>query len=244
MQAVCPRNAGLRMTAAQQGLLVAAHGWSHAAWCGSFYPDDLPEDWWLSFYSNEFRAVVVPAAEWTAVDTLVVERWVEDTHGEFRFYLEVAELMPDWDGFAARAGILGAQLGGILLCPPELDIDLAFIASDLEAAVALAPVSLSLPGPMELSREGKDLLRRHAVELRWDVATVIEPPPRCGSGLAVARVASTMAYAPRQWREIIEACLRPGVADTALVVIEGEAPEIESLRAATMIGDMLVSAME
>ncbi len=38
---------------------VLAVGWDHPAWQGSFYPDDLPADWRLTYYANEVPGVLL-----------------------------------------------------------------------------------------------------------------------------------------------------------------------------------------
>lgn len=230
------------MTKPHTDIVVAARGWSHPTWVEGFYPEDLPEDWQLSYYSNEFRAVVVPAEIFAAVDPLEVERWVEDTSEDFLFYLEVEDVFMDWAQFAEVIKPLGSQLAGILLRPLKVDNDLAMIASSLDAATSLAPVSVLLPGDVKLSQAGRDLLAQHHVELCWDVHQG-EPRWR-GGGFAVARVVGNNYYTPRQWRETIEACLRcnnnSSDKRTVLLMVEHMSPDIEELRAAMMIGDMLV----
>jgi len=99
-------------TKSHTDITVAARGWSYPAWSESFYPDDLPEDWHLAYYSNEFRAVMVPAAEFANVDPLEVERWVEDVVEGFEFYLEVTDLFIDWAQFAQAVKPLGGAFEG------------------------------------------------------------------------------------------------------------------------------------
>ena len=41
------------------GLRLGARGWRHAHWENDFYPDDLPPDWQLAYYANEFSTVLV-----------------------------------------------------------------------------------------------------------------------------------------------------------------------------------------
>lgn len=67
---------------------VAAYGWQGAAWDG-FYPDDMPADWRLDYYANEFFAVVVPLCEWSLADDETVLAWLEQVSADFRFYWEV-----------------------------------------------------------------------------------------------------------------------------------------------------------
>jgi hypothetical protein len=225
------------MTSEGKGFQVAARGWWHEAWCGGYYPDDLPEDWRLAYYGNEFRAVVVPAAYWLTVDALEVERWAEDVHDNFTFYLEVADLLTDWERFAAMLKPLQGRIGGVLLRPAMLDADLSLLIPALEGAAQLGPLSLLMPAGVEPNAVGCSLLQEYDVGLCW---TVEQDEPRWQYGpLAVAWASGNLAYTPRQWREIIERCLREAGERALLVVVDGEPPDVEALRAAQMIGDML-----
>ena len=227
-------------------IIVAAHGWSHPGWAEKFYPEDLPEDWQLSYYSNEFRAVVVPAAAWSTGDPLEIERWVEDVSEDFVFYLEVVGLQTDWAKLAEAVKPMGEQLGGILLRPVEVDADLSMIASCLDEAVPIAPVCVLLPEKMEPSEAGKSLLKQQKVSLCWN--TDQGSPSWTQGGFAVARIAGTISgnvsYTPRQWRETIEQCLRCEIEDgqkrKVLLMVDQDSPDIDALRAGMMIGDMLV----
>jgi hypothetical protein len=71
-------------------VLVGASGWQYAAWRGAFYPDDLPEDWQLSYYATRFQAVWLPAALWQDASDATWGAWLHDTHDGFHFVLEPA----------------------------------------------------------------------------------------------------------------------------------------------------------
>lgn len=68
-------------------LLVGMVGWDRDEWVGGFYPDDLPQDWRLGFYTNRLRAVLVPQDTWQAPG-LDVSVWRDDLYPEFRMVLE------------------------------------------------------------------------------------------------------------------------------------------------------------
>lgn len=68
-------------------LLVGARDWQRPDWNGDYYPDDLPSDWQLAYYANDFNAVLLPqsrwrhaAGEWAA--------WRADAPRGFGFLLE------------------------------------------------------------------------------------------------------------------------------------------------------------
>ena len=69
-------------------LVVGARGWLHEHWQDSYYPEDIPDDWRLGFYANEFNTLLVPWEHWNgSVDEL--EGGLEDTDDDFHLYLEL-----------------------------------------------------------------------------------------------------------------------------------------------------------
>lgn len=69
---------------------LAAYGWDGPAW-SAFYPEDLPPEWRLDYYSNEFGSLVVPAADWARVSIDEAARWLGEAPQGFRFYWELAD---------------------------------------------------------------------------------------------------------------------------------------------------------
>ena len=101
-------------------IALGAWDWRHAEWNGRFYADDLPKEWHLTFYSNEFDAVGLYAAGWVTTPISEMEQWVEDTHEGFRFHLVMPSMVLKGDedvfaGIAERLAILQPRLGSILL---------------------------------------------------------------------------------------------------------------------------------
>jgi len=232
------------MANTQNEIIVSARGWSHSSWQGTFYPDDLPEDWRLSYYSNEFSAAVVPAAEWVSLDIVDIERWSEDVSEEFLFYLEIEDPLTDWEQIAEIIKPLGSHLGGFLLRPIEVGADLAIISSNITGASQLASVSVLLPDGVEPDMAGKKLLKQYGVQCSWNVG---EGKPDWmdsdyESQLVVVCVAGNKNFTARQWRETIESSMnKSAVQDqTILMVIDSEDPKINDLRTAMMIGEMMV----
>jgi hypothetical protein len=68
---------------------VGSAGWDHADWVGSFYPDDLPPEWRLTYYNNFFTCSYLPYDEWSQQDPATLAQWVEDTLERFRFVLQL-----------------------------------------------------------------------------------------------------------------------------------------------------------
>lgn len=100
-------------------LSVGAWGWKHPEWEKDvFYPDDLPVDWQLSYYSNEFDVVVVPATYW-GVEGYDEEDWLDDVEDDFGFYIEWPFLqlsdIEDYKKCVQACTDLGKQLSAILV---------------------------------------------------------------------------------------------------------------------------------
>jgi len=92
-------------------LRVGACGWDHAHWLDSYYPDDLPAEWRLSFYANEFPAVLVPQEQWHEQWQQLAD-WVEDVPDEFRFYLQGE--VPDAEQQVHIQQQLGSRFAGMV----------------------------------------------------------------------------------------------------------------------------------
>ena len=118
-----------------RSILVGSRGWQQEHWSGDFYPQDLPEDWRLSYYANEFPAVLVPALSWQAAGA-ELEDWSDEVHEEFRFYLQ-RDNEPSADikklGILAKQQ-LGPQFAGFVEFENELNND---VMLDRTCSVAL-----------------------------------------------------------------------------------------------------------
>lgn len=89
-------------------LLVTTRGWQHPGWDKTFYPDDMPAEWRLSYFANNFAAVLVSRGDCEKLDTDTVERWLDELEDDFDFYLEADVSNEIKAAFANR-------LGGILI---------------------------------------------------------------------------------------------------------------------------------
>ncbi len=89
-------------------------GWDYLEWTGAFYPDDLPPDWRLAYYANEFPGVLIPDRLWLTVGSGTLESWVDDVRESFRFYLEVDGAI-DTEECLNKIHCLGNNFGGIVM---------------------------------------------------------------------------------------------------------------------------------
>ena len=76
----------------KQNINLGAYGWRHPHWSNTFYPEDLPvsepEDWRLTYFSNEFNAVLIPASYWQTGESIDCEQWLDAVHEDFQFFVE------------------------------------------------------------------------------------------------------------------------------------------------------------
>jgi hypothetical protein len=98
----------------QVWLDILVRGWEHPGWRGDFYPEDLPSDWRLTYFANEFPALMIPADRWLGVSEARLRDWARDVPAGFRFYLEAPRAGGD-GGDAVRVGrLLAARLAGLV----------------------------------------------------------------------------------------------------------------------------------
>jgi hypothetical protein len=101
-------------------IALGAWDWRHPAWEGRFYAEDLPREWYLTFYSNEFDAVGLSASAWLNVELAELAQWVEDTHANFRFHLVMPAFVLNAEdnmlaNISERLSILQPRLGSLLM---------------------------------------------------------------------------------------------------------------------------------
>lgn len=199
---------------------IGAVGWEHPGWCDRFYPDDLPEEWRLTYYGNEFPLVLVPGSQWQA-GALSCQLWRDDVDPSFRFVFDVSE-PPDqvdaWlDCLAACAGVLGGLLAGV---------------------VAWRPLPQALLGRL-----------RQALGQEPFLAVAGPPDPHAQVRLAVdgavtcARVSSRQASDLPWLREFMQQMpAASGEGRRRLLFISGSPPEIQVLREAAILQQLLAAA--
>ena len=102
----------------QQTLRVGVYDWAQFASDGGFYPDDLPAEWRLPFFANEFESACVGLSE-QILQTADDLEWLQDLPAGFRLYFDEqplrqskSELLPQLKNFKtvlSAAGVAGAE---------------------------------------------------------------------------------------------------------------------------------------
>jgi len=133
------------------GIDVTVRGWDRPGWDRSFYPEDLPWDWRLSYFANAFESVLVPAQLWRGAGPQGLAQWTTDVPARFRFYLELETAPAAAAGLlttgsmvmdkAAAASALGERFAGWvgIAPPPSSGLGIAaLVAQDAEGRPMLA----------------------------------------------------------------------------------------------------------
>jgi hypothetical protein len=197
----------------------AAYGWQGAAW-DDIYPDDLPADWRLDYYGNEFDSMVVPASDWRAASIDEAGRWLEDTPEGFRFYWE----LDDADGAVRllelmseeRGGLPGRPAGWLFRDGLKLEHDL------LNRLVTVLPGAAYGEAPVPMVQT--EQLAAEGITLCWQDGYTLN----CrGNGLRVMQI--TVPPDLRLLRQSIEEQAAAG-AERMLLLLKPEAASAASMR--------------
>lgn len=219
------------MTGQTHRVLIGSCGWQHEGWQDSYYPDDLPPEWRLGYYSNEFPLAVVTERE------RALEADLPNEMADCREDLWALVVVPDAAALESAVGLLQQlpRQGGILL---QLD---PAAHSDPEAwltqiASCLNGQPLCIEPSRLLDEAWRDALRARGIGWSWNSHSDAD-------GLALGPLAVIRmdgGCSARQLRDYLEAALaisRP-TRDVALV-LDGDPPDVETLRQAKQIEELL-----
>lgn len=224
-------------------IFIGSAGWQHAAWQGEYYPDDLPQDWRLGYYANEFPMVLLTEADRQALDDIA--SLPEECREGFMFVIEAdltasaldveqaVSLLQERD---TDARTLHAHCAGLLVVVSEAQLqDQQFIPEifqrvDLMSACCIDTRGQPLPEALQswrLDRQlaccwqdglPKDILQSGA----WSMLVV---PPHTDL---------------RQLRQYVETALSVSSPQRdVFVLFRGNPPAIELMRQAQTIEQLL-----
>lgn len=219
----------------EHALLIGACGWSFPGWTPHFYPDDLPEDWRLGFYANEFPVVLVTHREWQSAGA-DPQQWCEDSDISLWFVSEViADEPSDAVPQIQQTRRLGQRCAGILW-RTTLQNDAQALSELLNGAIPGLPVCVDF-GDAKPDEAVISLLRQRQTGWCWhghdDTAGMQVGP------LAIARVANHDVDL-RELRRLVEICLEASRDDRRVILLfDGNPPDVERIQKAGVIMDLL-----
>lgn len=223
------------MTRQTHRLLIGALGWQHEAWQESFYPDDLPPEWRLGYYSNEFPLAAITERERRDEAGLIDE--LADCREDLLALL-VVRVENGADPALAAACRLREQLpreaGLLLQFDPTAAGDPDHWLAQVQAVTGEIPLCVDALAPLEASWQAA--LRGRDTGWSWNAQTDRE-------GLAVGPLAvMTVAGRPdaRLLRERIEAALAVNTGERNVALLfAGAPPDIEAMRQAKTIEELM-----
>lgn len=227
-------------------VVIGACSWLHQSWINDYYPEDLPEDWRLGFYSNEFPLVYLAAADW--IDAVDFSDWVEEVAETFRFILELPDYNLDETAYKQaldKARVLADYcLGLVIRLNPAACRDLNQLESRLKEAKCIAPVCIDSRN-LTLAKECQILLSRNNISEVWyaeEDEKIVIPEDRATftrGNLALCRVSGDQLDIA-SLRIVIEACLVAATNQRVSVLcIDGQPPSLELLRNANVLLNLL-----
>ncbi|NOX42999.1 MAG: hypothetical protein GXP19_04600 [Gammaproteobacteria bacterium] len=226
-------------------ILIGATGWNHEAWVGSYYPENLPEDWRLSFYSNEFTTVLVPECDWINIQKEDIEQWINDTHDEFIFFFE-ANLTTNTaiDQIQRAANLLESQnkdrsqVGALLITvPPETsEADLLNINSKLPPNLS---VSFDFIKSKLSDTKLEDILSSLSLNTTWHSDLSYKHTPN--NGLQLGILDTKTEHSNKQLKNYFEQfrSITNNSSQVALF-LSGHPPDINNLYNIKMIKELII----
>ena len=172
-------------------VFIGTSGWQYRHWRGPFYPPEVPQKGWLSFYADRFSVVEVNATFYRLPTEATVDRWRSSTPESFRFAVKasryithikrLASAAAEIAQFYDRMSALREKRGPVLFqTPPTLPLDLASLRSTLDAIPDTGTAAFEFRHPSWQSDAVTDLLNDHGST--WVVAD------RAGSAQEIPQV--------------------------------------------------------
>lgn len=157
-------------------LYVGTSGYSYKEWKGSFYPERMPADQMLHFYSEQFHAVEINNTFHRMPKASVLEAWAAAVPPDFRFVLKASQgithmhrLKNAEDSVAyllSVAGTLKMRLGPLLFqLPPDLKKDIPRLRDFLTLLPKGCRAAFEFRHQSWFDQEVFDLLREHQAAL-------------------------------------------------------------------------------
>jgi len=219
-------------------VLIGACGWRHPQWDTSFYPEDLPPEWQLAYYGNEYPVVLIPAGYWT-LDLEKITQQCEESEDRPCFVCEWPLRVLETEPAQIHAALerLGDRVEAIMLKPEAEPIP-----ASLQALRQLAEThAVCLDLPPDAAQDWRDVMPElqggHGVSLCWrgDLAdcSCLQYGP-----LAIARI-NCAGQTPRSLRMILEALLASAGNRQAVLLFEGDPPDPEIMDQAEVVLNLL-----
>jgi len=210
-------------------IFVGSRGVSHSAWCEGFYPDDLPLEWRLSYYSNEFSALLLLQDDIDSLSSEEVIEWLEDLDDGFSLLYEL-----EFDSFSALSSLpveLVRRLQGVVCTVTTAQLE------------RLLEQTVSLPAEMLLylrcvegaaSAEQVEQLTARGWQLCWQPGW-----PHTAACAPILFLDGRLSL--RELRVQVQQFLASDAieSDDLVLLLEGDSPSVEYLHQCQLLVDLL-----
>ncbi len=214
-------------------IMPGACGWLHESWKKDFYPEDLPAEWQLGYYGNEFPVVMLPADYWDFTDETIRD-WLDDSGDNLQIVCEFSSLQqlqtnrPRLALFGDRCCGIVCKVNGTDLGPEAMEI---LLAADIPVCIDAGSDEDSLLAPETVA----ELAARH-IGIVWHGSDT--PPEFNHASLVLARV-NSKDMEMRKLRQVIETLLNQTVPEqTVVLIFDGEPPATEIIHNAIVMLDL------
>ena len=206
---------------------IGARGWLYRQWSGQFYPDDLPDEWRFSYYSNQFRTILVPAEFFCQSASQDIEDWAEYCDEEFRFYIECFS-NTNWEHIKLKLACLNRHLSGIVIrsdknsnTSPEAVKQLIGLALEMAPTYIDADVagSIDIGDIPRLSNELGCVCEFEALQSDW-----VKPFKR-----SVVLISAASGQEPKQLRKMFDSFLSNDSLVVYSLFFAGSVPNIKDM---------------
>lgn len=221
-------------------VLMGTCGWKHQVWINDFYDEDLPEDWQLGFYSNEFPVVYVPASDW--MDEPNLDEWKNEIAETFRFILEIpADVIQDPQHFSAaltKVKILGNLCLGLVFHVNQVAMqNVKILVKHLQLATSYVPVCIAKQD-VSFTEEFNAVLAENNISEVWNGQSADTESLKRGS-LAISHVFANDLNM-KELRKVVDVALSASSENCISVLcLDGNPPSLEKLRNAETILNLL-----
>ncbi|WP_455204654.1 DUF72 domain-containing protein [Kaarinaea lacus] len=231
-------NASALQKAPLPQILFGLRGWRHPQWIGGFYPEDMPEEWWISYYSNEFRSVLVPQEYFYNTSADQVQSWIDDTDKQFVFFAEMPLSLP-WQVTEQLLQPLTPQLGGLIVDTEKFQgLDVNNTEAILHQAAIIGPL---ITDWSRVSATMKPLMQNVQAGCYWRHPQ--QSLSRCDGASAVVEIDcdddAQAAIDAKALRGFVESCISIEGTSTIGVYFDGNDSAIKQARDAQIIYQML-----
>lgn len=226
-------------------ILTGSAGWKHSLWGNEvFYPEDLPTDWYLSFYANEFPIVLVPNKDWfqsSTCDDLVSE--IDDQATEnFKCVFECRWQANKLIERTQRLEPISDVATTLLLQITSADIAQSQLAKDIESLKDNFHLCLEL---LDIASENeftkvKLFCEKHNVSLCWDGVGETIVPESSSVWLARCNSDQDNKQIMQQLKVIIAEQYKNETSTREhIIIIDGAPPKIDVVRNAMVMMELM-----